>query len=520
MTCAGRAVIALAAVSFVLRLWIANLFLRTPYHEFTLHVSGPDQNRFLLWAERIRDGLWSAPREAADSPFQFSPIYPWLLSRSLAWTSHPFLGIFILQAFLSALTGWALWDCGRRLGDRAAGLAAAILWLFYAPSIFFDGCLIRESLLASTGALAFWAGLVLWQKPSALKAVAAGTALGICAAIRSHVFGPLFILMWLSAAAVKKDKKRLICGLLLVLTALAWNAPVAVRNCVVSHRFAPTATQGADAIILGNDVDGPGISHVPTENSARLLQLSRGTLSGAVTTIGRQFAARPQAALKLYRRKLHMLINDHEVTANYSFYVWRFLLPPARKLVVTWGWIFPPALLGAWLALRRCGQWKWVLVPAGVFLMGAAVVHIQARYRFVAVPFITLLAGLGISGLCRYVLDKKWGALILSALLLAGTAHAVRPDPSYGYYKVAGLDGVERLNTDPMEGSDYVTLLVSWALSGPRAHEEVIRIASNQAARSYGLAVVVQFDQSIRALTSDLSALSRSYRAKYHINAA
>lgn len=514
-----RVVLVMAAVSFFLRVHIAQAFIRTPYHEFTLHVSGPDQNRFLAWAEGINRGVWSAPGTDPASVFQFSPVYPWLLSLSLRCFRDPFLAMFLFQSAMSVLAGWALWDCGRRLGRPAAGCAAAALWLFYAPSIFFDGCLIRESLLASTGLLTFWAALAAWERPGVIRAAAAGCMLGFCAAIRAHLFGPLLLLGWWAAAAARRDRRRLMCALIMTLTAAALNAPMAVRNYAVSGQFAPAVTQGADAFILGNDPEGPGIGHVPTANSARMLKESGGGFGGAAAVIAREFAAKPKAALELYQRKFRMLWNGHEVTANYSFHVWRFLLPPARMLPLTWQWILPPALIGVWFTIRRrpLRRWRSAAACAGVLLAGALVVHIQSRYRFVAAPFVILLAGLGIAEMGRLAVQKKWLALCLCALIAAGAAAAIRPDPSLGYYRVTGPDGVARRNTDPILESDYVTLLVSWALSGAKAHEEVIGVVSNQAARSYGPSAAAQSDGYIRMLTSERSALSRAYRKKYNI---
>jgi hypothetical protein len=517
---AGHLVLAMAGASFALRVRLADHFLRTPYHEFTLHVTGPDQNRFLLWAERIRAGQWAAPGESPDAPFQFSPAYSWLLSLSLSWEEHPFLGIFALQAALSALAGLALWDCGRRLGCRAAGLAAAALWLFYAPSVFMDGCLIRESLLTSTGLLSFWAMLAAWDRPALARSVGAGLLLGACAALRFHLFIPIALGVYITAAAARKDRGRLASALVILLAAAALQLPVTARNASAAGQFAPFPTQGADALILGNDPEGPGIGHVPTANSARMLETSGRTAGGAAAVIGRELVKDPKKSLELYGRKLRMLFNDHEVKANYSFYVWKLLLPQARKFFLGWGWVFPLAVIGGWFAWRRrrLDRWNLALGSAAIFLAGAAAVHIQARYRFVAVPFVLLLAGLGLAGMWRLALRKKWFALMGCVLIVGMSAAAVRPDPSFGYYRVVGLDGVQRLSRDPLQESDYLTLLMSWVLSDKEGHADVIRLVSNRAARTYGLSVVVQFDQSVRALNLNLdNVLSRSYREKYRI---
>lgn len=514
-------IVILALASFVIRLKLAFLFLQTPYHEFTLNVNGPDQNRFLVWAESIRAGYWQVPGTAPDAPFQFSPVYPWLLSLSLRFRENPFFLIFALQALGSALAGLAIWDIGRRLGSAAAGWIAAVLWLFYAPSIFYDGCLIRESLLASTGLLAFWAALRAWDSPSAAKAAAAGLLLGVCTAVRPHVFSVVLSVVFLLGAARRRDPQRLKVCAILILAACAVITPITLRNLAVSGQWVPISTQGADALILGNDPSGPGVGHAPTERSMVMLEKSGNSALKAFQVIIRECAAQPRQVVELYARKLRMLFNDYETPANYSFYVWRLLVRPTRWFFLQWGFLFPLACLGAWAALRRQSvhrSWRLALMAAGILLGGAALIHIQARYRFVAVPFLALLAGCGVVDLWKSAAEKRWLRLAAAIAAAALIGLAIRPLPSYGYYRVTGGDGIERLNRDPIQNSDYVTLLASWMLSGAKAQDDAIRIISNRAYRSYGLAAVRELDRSMRALRADPThILSRVYLEKYRV---
>lgn len=516
---------ALAAISFTLRLKLADTFLRTPYHEFTMHVNGPDQNRFLAWAETIRSGHWTLPGAAADAPFQFSPVYPWLLSLAIRFQPHPLILIFALQALLSCLAGMAMGSIGRRFGSALGGFAAAVLWLFYAPSIFYDGCLIRESLLASLGLLAFWAAVRTWDKPAWTSAALAGVLLGFGTAIRPHFFS-LLLLGCFAAAALRTGqpalrRQRLAAWLILGIAACAVISPITFRNWTVSGKFVPISTQGADALILGNDPEGPGIGHVPTPRSLEMLTASGDRFAGALRVIADQTARFPDQMRQLYARKLRMLVNDYEVPANYSLYVWRLLLKPTRWLFLTWGWVFPFACLGAWAALRHGGRergWRLVLGAAFAFLAGAAVIHIQSRYRFVAAPFVILLAGYGVAGLWNLLQKKRFIRLIAAIVGIVVIGLAVKPLPSCGYAEVVGIDGVRRLNTDPIQGSDYVTLLVSWSLSGAQTQAGAIRLISRQAVANYGLPVLTYFDAAIRDVYADPGrVLTAAYIKRYNI---
>lgn len=516
----GRWIAALAAASFWLRFQWARAFLATPYHEFTLHVNGPDQSRFRLWAEGIRAGQWAVPGAAPDAPFEFSPVYPWLLSLSMGFEKNPFLLIFALQAGLSCLAGLAIWDVGRRLGSGAAGVAGAVLWLFYAPSIFYDGCLIRESLLASTGLLAFWGALRTWERPSLFNGIAAGVLLGICTALRPHFFFAAAAGSFAVAAFRSADRRKfkLAAAAAILVAACTVIAPITARNLLVSGRWVPVSAQGADALILGNDPAGPGVSFVPTANSKAMLAASGGTLSGTLRTIAGEFRAKPRLMGELYARKLRMLVNAQEVRGNYSYYVWRRLIPPARWIPFDWAALFPLACLGGWFAFRRRNRWRWAAAGAAVFLAGAALVHIESRYRFAAVPFLALLGGYGLTVLGGMAFGRRPQPFRLAAALAAAAilALAVRPLPSFGYFQATGSDGVTRLNQDPLLPSDYTTLLTSWMLSDPRTHAADIRLTSGDAFRSYGPAALLETDASIRAMRKEPGRfLSRGYRLKY-----
>ncbi|MBF4307973.1 hypothetical protein, partial [Vibrio anguillarum] len=70
-------------------------------------------------------------------------------------------------------------------------------------------------------------------------------------------------------------------------------SPITIYNWRAAHRWVPVSTQGADALILGNDPDGPGVSFVPTANSLSMLTRSGDTVSGAVRVIEEEFMKKP-----------------------------------------------------------------------------------------------------------------------------------------------------------------------------------------------------------------------------------
>lgn len=94
----------------------------------------------------------------------------------------------------------------------------------------------------------------------------------------------------------------------------------------------------------------------------------------------------------------------------------------------------------------------------------------------------------------------------------------MRPLPSFGFYRVVGGDGIERLNQDPIQASDYATLLAALAVSDAKAHAKEIHAIAGRAYGSHGREVAFQYDRAMLALLSDPpNVLTRSYIEKYRV---
>ncbi|MBF0253701.1 MAG: hypothetical protein HQL11_01045 [Candidatus Omnitrophica bacterium] len=499
-----------------LRLWIIHDFARTPYYQFIINVEGPDPNLFLRWADRIREGSWFLDAAASGRPFYISPFYPFLISLSLLYRSHPLALILGAQALISSALVFVYWDLGRRSGRVAAGILAALLWSLYGPSAYYDACLIRASLVASAGFLVVWSWVVLREHGRTLfAAFPLGCFLGFLTALRPHVFLAA-IPMRIAISAVRRKRAQFAAaGLLTLCTALLVISPMTLHNWKSARKVIPVSSQGVDALLLGNDLWGPGVGFFPTDHSRYLKRESEDRLAEALRLIGGEILENPGLFADLYLRKLRMTFNAYEIPSNFSYYVFRRLVPQSRVAGLGFGILLALALPGTVLALRRRGPAREIAAFGWMILLSILPIHLQSRYRFPVTPFFVFLAGLFLESVFRNLFARRWlmpVAGIITALTIFGLT---REAPSYGFLKATAPDGITRPLTSAIRRSDYITWLLALMLDEPTRHRNSVMELSAEAYGIFGTDFVAEFDRSVRRLRAEFASRPGVFRADY-----
>ena len=178
-------------------------------------------------------------------------------------------------------------------------------------------------------------------------------------------------------------------------------APNAVRNYVVSGEPILISSHGGLNFFIGNNgqADGsyirlPGITPSivgQTRDSTRIAEAAVGrTLSTG--EVSRYFYGRawewirghPSAALRLFGRKLALLVNATEVPLNYSYAYYRKNERTLLRLLAIGPWMLVPlGLVGLFLTSigrQRRGFWVWAsFIPA--YGLSVAAFFISDRYR-------------------------------------------------------------------------------------------------------------------------------------------
>lgn len=117
----------------------------------------PDEPRFALVArDMVATGDWLLPRVGGEAYADKPPLFFWLLASGIEAT-HSLRIAFLLPSFLAAFGCVALvYDLGRRLWNREAGLAGAVALLFTVQFVW----QARQAQIDAT--LCFWTTLSLY----------------------------------------------------------------------------------------------------------------------------------------------------------------------------------------------------------------------------------------------------------------------------------------------------------------------------------------------------------------------
>ena len=303
-----------------------------------------------------------------------------------------------------------IFQTGRNLFSRQAGIAAGLILAGYGPGIFFDG-LIEKSILDF-----FLLALLLWLLSQAQEGrrwewwLATGAVLGLFGLSRENalilvIVVPVWIGLYFSKAPVFV---RLQCvgfffaGLLLVLV------PVGLRNLTVGGQFKLTTSQFGPNFFIGNNsaADGTYVSvrnvigepQLEGKDAQRLAErvLNRSLTPGEVSDYWLQqswdfIRSQPMKWMELLGKKWLLVWNAHEIEDSDDFYIyqqWSWLLSFLGG-INHFGILAPLAALGWWLTRH---QWRrlWLLY-AMIFALAlsVAIFYVFGRYRFPLVPLLS-----------------------------------------------------------------------------------------------------------------------------------
>jgi tetratricopeptide (TPR) repeat protein len=359
--------------------------------------------------------------------FFVSPLYVYFLAAVFA-ARGSLLAAQLIQIALGAAAVGLLFATARHwFGERAALVAAGLAIL---TGIFaFNEVLILQSALDP-----FLVSCALYALTRTMAGggtgafAAAGASLGLFALNRPNALvfavtaaAVVCVSQCLSAVALAKAEAlpkagrqaRLTRGAVLVTSLLAVLAANAARNYAVSGDAIVIASHGGLNLYIGNHdrADGtytpvPGITPSiagQANDSTRVAESSTGR-SLSPGEVSSYFAWRafdwvtghPADALRLWIRKIRILLNRVDVPLNYSYAFYAHEPFSFLRVLAIGPWLLLPlGLVGLfWPALRknRHGYWVWAMfVP----VYGAAVVLFFVTDRYRMPLFVPLCAAAG-----------------------------------------------------------------------------------------------------------------------------
>jgi len=404
------------------------------------------------WSSELVAGDWLGTRT-----FYQAPLYPYFLGvvRVLFGddsTSVPDLwSVRIVQIVLGSVACGVLAVAGRRFLGRGAGVATGLLAAFYAPAIFFDGCIQKAGIGFLWMALLLLGLALVVERATIARWIGTGAALGALMLTReeSVLLAPALLAWCVLDARGRTHKRRAAHAAAFVLGLLALLGPVTVRNGVVGGEFVLTTSQAGPNFYIGNNPRSDG-TYVPLRAGRQNPEYERqDAFELAAAEVGRELTpsdvsrfwiARsfswirddPAAWLALMGRKAALLVNAYELPDTDDIYFYERYVPVLRVpfAILHMGILVPLATLGFVLTWSRRRELRPLYLVLGVLAAGVVLFYVFARYRYPVVSSLLVFAGAGLAGVVVRIRSREWRSLAVpagAALVAAIAANAWTP---------------------------------------------------------------------------------------------
>jgi 4-amino-4-deoxy-L-arabinose transferase-like glycosyltransferase len=364
-----------------------------------------DPRYFDEWGRRIAAGDWMG-----SGVFFVDPLYPYLLG-ALYWLfGHDLLLIRLLQAAIGVATVALIAALGRRLGSRAVGNVAALMYALYAPAI------LNEAEIEKTAFATFFLLLAVTQALRGTRPawLLSGVALGLATLCRANIIVlAVPLALYVARGSNGWGLRRavlLLGGCALVL------APVAWRNYHVGGELVIVGSAGQN-LYLGNNPYNTGGSYgrlpfvrpmpeheeddfrraaeADTGHAMRSGEVSRYWARAAVEHV----RAQPWFAARMLVQKVRLLCIHYEVPDNQDMYFVARYSPVVRWSLPGFAWVFPLGVLGLIVSWPRRDV-RLIAAVMALYACSVILFFVLARFRQPLMPFWVVFAALG----CRWLL--------------------------------------------------------------------------------------------------------------------
>ena len=443
---------AILALILLVGLCLRVSYLREIVHEPEFTAPTEDPEFMDYWGRAIASGNWQYPANRPDpeipqSPFQVAPLYAYFLALVYWLTGSSYLAIRIVQMALGLLSAVLAFLVGRLIFGRAVGLITAAFMSLYWAFIYFEGELLPSSLaifllILMTYIFCLWA-----QKPTVLRAFAAGVAMGVFCLARANalLFGP-GIVAWIGWVTLRKrDWRRFIVSSAAVtLGAIAAVCPATIRNYRVSGEFCLICFGFGCSLHMGNSEDANGVGTWSSElheltgyenwslfalatikrNLGKRIGLERpmtwAEYDSYLAGLGVDFIKKnPGRVLQLVLKKAYLFWSPVEISSNEVIHYHKAYSPTLRYLP---GFALAAALffLGVMLFLieelsgksgtteRARSVAALALVVTAIYYLSFLPFTVNARYRAMIIPLLFLFGAFGVRRIVQFAAARDF----------------------------------------------------------------------------------------------------------------
>jgi len=353
----------------------------------------PDEREYWSLAVSLRDaGELALPN--GDRAKRMG-LYPALLA-PFVHVPHPVLTARLAQSILGALAAVGVAALAMRLAGVGAGLLAGALVAVDPFAVFFSSLLLTETPFAAAlvgFVLCGWPLIDKTQSMSAPRLLIAAALAMACIYLRPEAIG--FVALWsVLALARRRSPARARAQVVLIpILVIASLVPWAWRNRVVLGEWVWLTTNGGASLYDGQGLQADGSSNLadvfasPAVSQMSELQRDAFLQGQALQTMRRD----PARVLRLAAVKF---VRTWNIWPNFSDY------RSVKLRAVSAAYMVPVLILaaiGLWALRDRLRVALVLLLPAMYWTALHCVFVGSLRYRQPAMPFVEMLAALGLA---------------------------------------------------------------------------------------------------------------------------
>lgn len=403
----------------------------------------------LLWQK-----WWGGKR------YHQEPLYAYITGILYRLSDGNIIWVFIFQMILGVVSNLLVYLITRRYFGETAAVLAALLMICAGIPLFYEGVLLRTSLIQFFSLLlvylydrALHGGLYRWV----IHGVLSGMAFLLKGPFLLFIIFVILFTFIFYKQPLKKAWKSVIVYLVVIAFTLA---PLVARNMYAGVAPFGFASTGSIAFITANNAEASPYNIMQIELTQDILDNTGGDFGKAVLATLKTHSG-PGSFLKLMWQKFTALWHHQDIPNNANFYFFRqygFVLSIA---FVTPFILSPLIILGLILALvNKVRAWP-LYIMASVLFISLMAFFVLSRFR---TPFYSVMipfAGYAIYSLIRMIVPfQKW--LILYIMILAGLfTWTLHPNPyeiqkiRYAEYAVTyEYHYIPRINRYLDEGND------------------------------------------------------------------
>ncbi|MDD5687708.1 MAG: tetratricopeptide repeat protein [Elusimicrobia bacterium] len=398
-----------------------------------------DAKFYDIWAQEISKGDWLGKSRGV---FTMSPGYPYLLGIIYLIFGYNIDIPIMLQFIMGSLICVFIYFLGKKVFNLTIGILSAFIMLLYSISIFYEGLLVKATVINIFNLLMLLMLINWMNKKLNVFLFLSGIFLGFSVHFRPNILGliPLLIIwVWIVSKKDGIDKKKIVGSIVtLVLGVSLIIIPVALRNKHIGGEFVLSTAHGGMNFYTGNNpyINGVYLSVPFCRMNTEYEQ--QDFIRESERRAGRELTPKesskfwyaesfkfirnePNRWLKSILNKFLIFCNSYETQINLNYYFFREKFTLLRMLPFSFGIIFPLALLGIIILIKNNSIDYGILLFIFYiifYVLTLVLFFVVSEYRFPITPVVIVFASSALYHLYIIITKNQYKQLVKYILVL------------------------------------------------------------------------------------------------------